>query len=152
MALQMISGTATHLATGTSISYAATNNGPMAIQDQMFSFRINGRPISYRTRSFPSLSEGDVVGAAGKEKGGVLNAFGIRNFTTGVIYSPPTTMPIILCIVLMVIGIPLIAFLGLGLFFVGFGVFVLLRVLNVRKAAKMLAEAPVPSTPKPAAS
>jgi hypothetical protein len=89
MPLQIVSGVATHLASGTSLSYAATSNGPVAMQDQVFSFRINGRPISYRTRSFPSLSEGDVVGAAGKEKGGVLNAFGIRNFTTGVIYSPP---------------------------------------------------------------
>jgi hypothetical protein len=151
MALQLVSGIATHLATGTSVSYAATSNGPMAIQDQMFSFRINGRPISYRTRSFPSLSEGDVVGAAGKEKGGVLNAYGIRNFTTGVIYSPPTTVPIILCVLLMIIGVALL-FIFIGVFFIAFGVFVLLRVLNVRKAAKMLAAAPVPSTPAVAAS
>jgi hypothetical protein len=56
-------------------------------------------------------------------------------------------MPIILCAVLVVVGIPLIAFLGIGLFFIGFGVFVLLRVLNVRKAAQMLAAASPPSVP-----
>lgn len=143
MALTVLSGMATKVTLGSDFSYAATaNHGPVAIKNQLVSMRIDGKPVMFRTRTLPSISDGDVVAASGPDKGGELEALALRNMTTGVIYAPATVMPIILSILLIVLGVPLIAFIGFGLIFIGFGVFVLLRVLRVRKATAMLQALP----------
>jgi hypothetical protein len=67
-----------------------------------------------------------------------LQGLALRNHTTGAIYHAPYVMPAILAVLLILIGIPLIAFLGIGLFFAGFGAFILWKVWNVHKAVQLL--------------
>ncbi|MBX3357592.1 MAG: hypothetical protein KF745_04105 [Phycisphaeraceae bacterium] len=149
MALTLRSGLASNVQLGSDYSYAATSNhGPVAIKNQLVSLRIESRPVLFRTRTLPSISEGDVVAVVGHEKNGTLEALVLKNVTTEAFYAPPTVMPMVLSVLLILIGIPLIALLGLGLLFVGFGGYVLYRVICVRRAISMLRDhqaAPAPA-------
>lgn len=46
-------------------------------------FRLNGRPVEFRSSSPASLSDGDQVRVAGPMYRGALNALACRNVTTG---------------------------------------------------------------------
>ena len=135
MAVSVISGTATHVSLGSDFTYAASAQyGPVPIKNQLVSLRIDNKPVLFRTRTLPSISDGDFVAMAGTVKNGTLEAVAMRNLTTGAAYHAPTVMVIILSAVLIILGIPLIAFLGFGLLFVGCGIFVLMKAFRVRKA------------------
>lgn len=150
MGLIVLTGAATNVTLGSDYSYAATaNHGPVAIKNQLVSMRLNNRPVLFRTRTLPSISDGDQIAAAGNDKGGTLEAVALRNVTTGVIYHPPTTVVIILAAALVVLGIPLIAFLGFGLLFIGVGAWAIHRALQVRKAVRMLSVEQVAAMPQP---
>ena len=113
--------------------------------------RLDGRPVLFRSRTLPSISDGDQVAAAGPSTGGEFQAIAINNLTTNVIYAPPATMAIVLAVILIVLGIPLIAFLGFGLLFVGGVVYVLFKALQIRKAVSMLYGYRGPASATPAA-
>lgn len=139
MALTMISGNASNVNFGSDFTYAATSNyGPVPIKNQIVSMRVDSKPVHFRTRSLPSISDGDQVAAAGTMKNGTLEAVALRNITSGASYHPPTTMVMVGSIALIVLGIPLIAFLGFGLFFIGMGAWMLMRVFSIRNAVSML--------------
>ena len=134
MALRIISGRASNLRQGSDYQYAANAQyGPVPIKNQLISMRLDNSPVFFRTRTLPSIGEGDHVAAIGSEKNGTLEALALRNVTTGAIYYPSDLMmTFVLSAALIVLGIPLIAFLGFGLLFVGVGVWVLRRALTVR--------------------
>lgn len=139
MALTMISGNASNVNFGSDFTYAATSNyGPVPIKNQIVSMRVDSKPVHFRTRSLPSISDGDQVAAAGTMKNGTLEAVALRNLTSGASYHPPTTMVMVGSVALIVLGIPLIAFLGFGLFFIGMGAWMLMRVFSIRNAVSML--------------
>jgi len=139
MALTMISGNATNVNFGSDFTYAATSNhGPVPIKNQIVTLRVDQKPVHFRTRSLPSISDGDRIAAAGTMKNGTLEAVALRNLTSGASYHPPTTMVIAGSILVIVCGIPLIAFLGFGLFFIGVGVWLLMKALNIRSAVSLL--------------
>jgi hypothetical protein len=139
MPLTVLAGTASNVSLGSDITYAASaQHGPIPIKNQLVSLRIDNKPILFRSRTLPSVSDNDQVAAAGPLKNGTLEALALRNLTTGAVYHPPTTMVLILSAILIVAGIPLIAFLGIGLFFVGMGVYMVLRALKIRKAVALL--------------
>lgn len=142
MALTMISGNASNVNFGSDFTYAATSNyGPVPIKNQIVSMRVDSKPVHFRTRSLPSISDGDQVAAAGTMKNGTLEAVALRNLTSGASYHPPTTMVMVGSVALIVLGIPLIAFLGFGLFFIGMGAWMLMRVFSIRNAVSMLESA-----------
>jgi hypothetical protein len=139
MGVTVLSGTAANIVLGSDYSYAATaQHGPVAIKEQLVSMRLGQKPVLFRTRTLPSITEGDFIAAAGTEKNGTFQAVAVRNLTTGALYAPPTVMAMVLAALLILIGIPLIAFLGLGLFFVGYGVAVLVKAFQVRGAVALL--------------
>src|ERR1700759_3320972 len=109
----IISGTASAVLLGSDLSYAATANGPVAMQNQLVTLRIDNKPVSFRTRQgVPSISEGDKVGAAGAMKNGTLHADALRNYTTGASYHPQTLWVMVLSAALALLGLPLIGFIG----------------------------------------
>lgn len=139
MAVTVLAGNASNVVLGSDYSYAASaQHGPIAIQEQLVSLRLGQKPVLFRTRTLPSISDGDQVAVAGSEKNGTFQALALRNLTTGAIYAPPTMTAMILAAVLILIGIPLIALLGLGLFFVGYGAVVLYKAVQIRGAVSML--------------
>jgi hypothetical protein len=139
MNLKVISGIVSNVSLGSDFSYAATaQHGPVAIKNQLVSMRLDNKPVLFRTRTLPSISDGDQVAASGPEKNGTLEALAVRNITTSSIYHAPTKSAIILAGLLIIIGIPLIAVLGIGLLFVAFGGWVLWKAFRVRKAVALL--------------
>ncbi len=146
MPLSLLSGTATKVAQGSETTYAASAQyGPIAQHNTVITLRIDNRVVHFRTRTMPSITEGDQVAAAGSDKGGTLYALALRNLTTGAFYCPSTTLPMVGAIAVIICGIPLIALLGIGLFFVGMGSWLLWRCLKIRKAAAMLQQVAVPA-------
>jgi hypothetical protein len=139
MALLALRGKVEAVERGSDLSYAVSgSHGPIPIQNQLISFRIDGKPMFYRTRTITSFSDGDTASAVGNMKNGTLQALALRNHTTGATYHAPYLMPAMLALVLVVIGLPLIGFLGIGLLFVGFGAWVLWKVWNVHQAVQQL--------------
>lgn len=140
MGLEVVSGSVSDVSRGSDNTYAAgpAFHGPVAIKNQLLSMRLDNKPVLFRTRTFPSISDGDRVAAAGVSKNGTMEALALRNVTTGSVYHAPTTTGFILSALLIVIGIPLIAFLGLGLVFIGAGGWFIWKALQVRKAVALL--------------
>jgi hypothetical protein len=135
----LVHGTASAINLGSDYSYAATaNHGPVAIKNQLVSLRIDNKPVLFKTRTLPSISEGDRVAVVGTDKNGTLEAVALRNLTTGAGYYMPTVMPMVLAAVLVVIGLPLIPFLGIGLLFVGFGGWILYKGYSAHTAINQL--------------
>src|SRR5206468_2233720 len=99
----------------------------------------------FRTRTLPSISDGDTVAMAGVMKQGTLEASAMRNLTTGADHHLPTTMLIVMAAVVGVLGVPLIAILGIGLFFIGCSVWIILKALRIRKSAAALQSVSVPA-------
>jgi hypothetical protein len=142
MAMTTYRGRVQSVERGTDLSYAASaSHGPIPIQNQLISFRIDGKPMFYRTRTLASFAEGDEAVAVGKVKNGTLEALALRNLSTGATYHAPYVLPAILAAVLVLLGVPLIGFLGIGLLFIGFGAWILWKVWNVHQAAQSLPSA-----------
>jgi hypothetical protein len=149
MGLIVRTGTATNVSLGTDVTYAASAQyGPIAQHNHAVTLRLDSKPVFFRTRQMPSISEGDQVVVAGFDKNGTLQALALRNLTTGAIYCPATTLPIAGSIFVIVLGIPLIPVLGIGLFFSILGTWILVRSLKTRKAGAMVAG--VGAAPQPA--
>lgn len=139
MNLKVVSGNVTDVSRGSDNSYAATaHHGPVAIKNQLVSMRLDNKPVLFRTRTLASISDGDRVAAAGSEKDGTLDALAVRNLTTNSFYYAPTTTGLILAGLLIVIGIPLVALMGIGLLFIGLGAWFIWKALRVRKAVALL--------------
>ena len=143
MSVIVLSGVASNVTLGSDYSYMATaQHGPVAIKNQIVSMRLDSKPVLFRTRTLPSISDGDNVAAAGTMKNGTLEAVALRNLTTGSAYHPATTMVIVGAGILILLGIPLIAFIGFGFLFIGAGAWVMMKALNVRKAVAQLSQQP----------
>lgn len=106
----------------------------MAIKDQIAAFRVDNKPVVFRTRTFPSIKEGDEVVAAGSIKNGTLHAIALRNASTGANYSPPLTMAIVLASLLAVLGLMSLG-IGLGYIILPIAAFVFFRIYTVSQAA-----------------
>jgi hypothetical protein len=139
MPLTVLSGVASHVSMGSEIGYVPTAQyGPMPVKNQLVSLRIDNRPVLFRTRQLPSISDGDRVAFAGSVKGGTLEALAMRNLTTGASYHLPTTPLMIIAVISIVFGIPLILVIGIGLFFIGIGVWMFLKARNIGRAQAMV--------------
>lgn len=141
MSITVLSGVASNVTLGSDYSYMATaQHGPVAIKNQIVSMRLDSKPVLFRTRTLPSISDGDNVAAAGSMKNGTLEAIALRNLTTGSAYHPGTNMVMVGAGLLIILGIPLIAFIGFGFLFIGVGVWAMMKALNVRKAVAQLSQ------------
>ncbi len=143
MPLQSISGTATNVNLGSQLAYAPTAKyGPVAVQQHLVNFRLNGRAVRIKVTDSASISEGDQLVAAGKEKQGTLEALAVKNLTTGALHHNPYQMPLIGGIVGLVISIPLM-FMLIGIPLVPIAAWIIYRSLQIKNAAQMVCEPPL---------
>jgi len=135
----LIQGTASNITQGSDYTYAGGNSrtGPQAIKNQIFTMRLDGKPVSFKTRQLPSISDGDRIAAVGTEKNGTLEAVGLRNLTTGADYYLPTTMPLILSALVILLGIPLLA-IFIGVIFIALGGWIFYKAWQVHTATNQL--------------
>jgi hypothetical protein len=107
--------------------------GPMAVQQHLVQFRLNGRPVRIKVTDSASISEGDHLVAAGAEKQGTLEALAVKNVTTGAIHHNPYQFPLIAGIVVGVCSIPLCLFL-IGIPMLAINAWVVMRANKVKQA------------------
>ena len=140
MSLQVLTGVVSHTNQGSSFGHTVSPIGDQVLTHklQLFSFRIDGKPVIYRTAAFLSISDGDRVAVAGTMKNGMLEVAAFRNLSTGASYAPPTGGLTYVGWFMIVIGIPAIILMGLGFALIGFGIWMLSRVGNVKKAYKLV--------------
>jgi len=73
-----------------------TTNGRVTGQTvtmQNYNFRVDGKPVSYRSLESLSLNDGDQVKVAGQQKASGFQALAFRNLTTGTLHKPASWMP-----------------------------------------------------------
>lgn len=116
---------------------------------QVYSFRVDSRPVTYESKGMLSLSDGDYVTCAGPLGGGVIKAMKVRNDSTGVIYghSPLLVLLGMIAVLLgslMLIGTGVGAILGIPVLCVG--LYGLYKTWQLFQAAKAVQAAPVQRT------
>jgi hypothetical protein len=108
---------------------------------QVTTFRVDGKPAQIKLPGQPSISEGDVVLLAGKEKNGTFRARAMRNDTSGALDHPPTLGNFIGGGAALLLGLPLSLIL-IGLPFVAIGAWAIWDGLQTNKAIALLRSAP----------
>lgn len=129
----VLRGTASDLGRGTDNTVVAQGNGVAHIVNQIASFRVDGKPVNFKSRTVVSIKDGDVVVAAGGMKNGTLDALAVRNLTTGAVYAHGLVGPVILTVLLVLVGL---ASLGVYVGYIGLAIaaFVGWRIWNVYQA------------------
>lgn len=120
MSLTIRKGTISNMSEGVNI---IGRNGNMMSQHTS-SFRIENLPARLKSGNHNSYSNGDRVTAVGKIKNGTLVVYAIKNETTGAHDEAQITIPIILGVCMLVLGIPL-SFFIIGLPLLVFGIITL---------------------------
>ena len=111
---------------------------------EVFTFRLGDRSAQMRIRSMPDVQDGDRVTVAGREKQGVFHILAMRNEETGIIWSNPSTLNLIIGPILVILGLPLCVLL-IGFLIVPVGGVVFYQGVQLRSAAEMLRNAPIDS-------
>lgn len=152
MGVQVVTGTVSNLREATHTegrigqhAVGGTVTGKFSSK-QMYSFRVDNRPVTFESKDMLSLSDGDHVACAGPLAGGVIKAMKVRNDSTGIIYghSPILVLVGMICVLLaslMLIGTGIGAILGIPVFFVAcYGLF---KTRQLFQSAKSVEAAPV---------
>lgn len=116
---------------------------------QVYSFRVDNRPVTFESKEMISISDGDHVSCAGPFGGGVIKAMKVRNDSTGVIYghSPVFVLGCMIAVLfasMMLIGTGIGAILGVPVFCVG--LYGLYKTWQLFQSAKAVEAAPVQRT------
>lgn len=152
MGVQVVTGTVSNLREATHTegrigqhAVGGTVTGKLSSK-QVYSFRVDSRPVTFESKDMLSLSDGDHVACAGPLSGGVIKAMKVRNDSTGIIYghSPILALVGMICVLLaslMLIGTGIGAILGIPVFFVAcYGLF---KTWQLFQSAKSVEAAPV---------
>ena len=106
MSITLLQGAVTHYQQSTE----TTDSRQTYVQTmQLLTFRVNNRPVSWRSQGGFSIGNGDQVSIMGREKAGTFEVYCIRNGTTGAIFKVPTVTGFALGMFPLLIGLPLIS-------------------------------------------
>jgi hypothetical protein len=133
MGLITKSGVISHLSEGV----VTFGNDRKVVSQHSSVFRINDFPAKLKSGNHNSLSNGDNIKAVGEIKKGTLVIYAYKNETTGAYDEAQVTIPIVLGICLLVLGIPL-SLIIIGLPLVFFGGMMLYSAYLANEAKKML--------------
>ena len=104
----------------------------------VWNFRVDNMPIILSSKVPTNFQEGDIISVAGEMKTNGNFGYCFYNETTGASFYFGTKRFIYTGIFLIVIGLPLILLLGLGLVFIGFGIYQIIIGKKIEKANEML--------------
>lgn len=128
-------GAASHLGRGSDNTVIARGDGAAHIVNQIASFRIDNKPVNFKSRTLVSISDGDEVIAAGPMKNGTLEALAVRNISTGAFYGHDLVFPTILTVALALLGLMSLS-MGIGYIILAIAGWVAWRLWIVRSAAQ----------------
>lgn len=141
MAITAIQGRLSHVQQSTEThGHMSEGTGRIASLNA-WSFRVNNRAAVFKTKSGASLSDGDLVTAAGEDVKGTFQAYALRNDTTGSVHNAPSAITLIFGGLLTVLGLLLMIFL-VGFIIAPFGLYYLWRGIKMMSANGALAAAP----------
>lgn len=109
---------------------------------QVYSFRVDNRPVTYESKEMISISDGDCLTCAGPLSGGVIKAMKVRNDSTGVIYGHSPVFLLLAMLALIFISLMLTstgvgAILGIPVLCVGiYGLYKTLQLFQSDKAVQ----------------
>ncbi len=136
--IRSIAGKVSDVRLGSDYTYVPNyHNDPAALKNQLVSMRIDNRPVLFRTRTLPSISNGDHAVAAGPDNNGTLEALAMKNVSTGATYCDLPWWAVPVGWFAVVMGI-LFAPILIGLFFLYIGVKALRQAGRVKKALALL--------------
>ncbi len=104
---------------------------------QEYSWRFDNLQCLGKVGSNIGLSEGDELIAVGSMKNGIFNVKALKNVTSGAVVKSSVTIPLLMGICLLVIGIPLSLFI-VGLPPLVYGIITLYGVYNGYQANNLL--------------
>ena len=143
MASKVIQGRLTHVQQTTETHGQITRGTGQITSANAWSFRIANQAVLFKSRDGASLSDGDLVVAAGQDSKGTFQAYAIRNDTTGSVHEGSSMLCFVLGGLLAVFGVPLILFFLIGLLFVGLGLYIVWIGTKIRSANLALAATPI---------
>ena len=142
MSVTIMTGKISHIDHSTETSgHITANRGGQIQTAHAWSFRLNNRPVTYKSRSTASFSEGDELTAAGENRNGTFFIVSCRNETTGAVYESPATMICVAAGLLIVLGLPMMLLL-IGFLLVPLGIYFLMMGLKMSAANKLLQATP----------
>ncbi len=134
MSLITLQGTISNIFYGNEIRGSATT-------DNTWTFRVNNKPVFYRTKNNLNFSNNDKITAVGTDKKGTFNILCLRNETTGAVSETPAGNFFIYGGFLIIVGLPL-SLVMIGLIPLGMGCYCIYMGRQSVKAAKILHSTP----------
>ena len=145
MSISISGGTVSHLDRITSVNTVETGTKRGLVKTtHTYSFRMDNHPATYRFATDVHLGNGDVITAAGEQKGGTFAVWCFRNESTSVIYYCLARRVLILSAIMFVVGLCTLKLL-IGLLIVPIGIYFFWLGLKMAKANRMLRNAPAPA-------
>lgn len=110
MKMDVIQGQITNVASSFE-TFGRSDRGTGASFTNTWTFRINNKPVSFKTKQNMSFSDNDYVTAVGGERNGTFHVTCLRNDTTGAIFEPTTTLAYIVGGLMILLGFLTIIFI-----------------------------------------
>lgn len=137
--MQRLQGTAERLKFATEVS--GSDNSTQT--DHVASFLLNGKPVRLSLPESILIDAGDTVSVAGTDKRGVFEALAYRNHSTGALGKGSVVKCAVLGGIFSVVGAATAVF-GIGLIFLGIGVWLCLHARKLSAAFKLVEADPAP--------
>ena len=142
MASSVIQGKLTHVRQTTETQGQVTRGSGQITSANAWSFRVNNHAAVYKSSDGASLSDGDLVTAAGQDSQGTFQVVALRNDTTGSVHAAPATRMFFLGGLTAALGLPMI-FLLIGFVVVPFGLYLIWLGKKMSSANLALAQSPL---------
>lgn len=134
----VLQGKISNISSGVEL-YGRADTGNGINQTNTWTFRIDKKPVSFKTKQNLNFSESDLITAVGGENNGTFNVTALRNDTTGQIFEPTVGVAKFLGWGLIVLGV-LTIFLFVGFVLIPLGIFFLWASRGGAKAVEVLRE------------
>lgn len=122
-------------------TFGRADRGTGVSHTNTWTFRIDNKPVSFKTKQNLSFTDGDLITAVGGENNGTFNVTALRNDTTGQIFEPTVGIAKFVGWGMIALGV-LTVFIFVGFILIGFGVFFLWAARGGAKAVEVLKATP----------
>lgn len=141
MTMNVLHGQISHVSSGFE-TFGRSDKGTGANFTNTWTFRIDNKPVSFKTKQNLSFSDGDYVTVVGADKNGTFHVTCLRNDTTGTVFEPTITLAYIIGGGMILLGLLTLA-VFIGFIFIGLGAFFIWAGYKGSQAVTILRNTPV---------
>lgn len=146
MKMDILQGQISHVSSGFE-TFGRADRGTGVSHTNTWTFRVDNKPVSFKTKQNLSFSDGDLVTAVGGERNGTFHVTCLRNDTTGAVFEPTATVAYIIGGLMILLGIITLVII-IGFIFIALGAFFLWAGYKGSQAVTILRNTP-PAKNKP---